>query len=129
MHADKTNLRTYVAASMYLIILVVCKAAVGKIIYVDADATGVNNGSSWVDAYVHLQDALTDASSAEKPVEICVAHGMYRPDQGAGITAGDCEATFQLIDGVTLKGGYAGFGSLDPNARDIGKYETILAGT
>jgi hypothetical protein len=37
-------------------------------------------------------------------------------------------ATFQLKNGVVIKGGYAGFGQPDPNARDIGKYKTILSG-
>ena len=41
---------------------------------------------------------------------------------------GSREATFRLINGVTLKGGYAGFGKPDPNARDTELYETILSG-
>ena len=36
--------------------------------------------------------------------------------------------TFQLKNGVVIKGGYAGFGAVDPNARDINLYETILSG-
>jgi len=40
----------------------------------------------------------------------------------------DRETTFQLINGVVIKGGYAGFGEPDPNARDIEAYETILSG-
>jgi len=95
------------------------------IIYVDDDAAGANDGSSWEDAYNYLQDALTAAWSGD---EIRVAQGIYKPDQGAGITTGDREATFQLINGVTLKGGYAGFSEPDPNARDIILYETILSG-
>ena len=117
MHADRINLRTHVAVSMCLIILVVCKAAVGKVIFVDADAVGSNDGISWANAYVYLQDALADANSSEKPVEIRVAHGIYKPDQGAGIMAGDREATFQLINGVAIKGGYAGFG--EPGGRSL----------
>jgi len=96
-----------------------------KTIYVDDDANGANDGSSWTDAYNYLQDALTAAYSGD---EIWVAQGIYKPDQEAGITPGDREATFQLINGVTLKGGYAGFGEPDPNARDIQLYETILTG-
>ena len=99
-----------------------------RIIYVDDDAAGANDGTSWENAYVYLQDALTDANSAEKPIEIRVAQGMYKPDQGANQTHGDREATFQLINGVTLKGGYAGFGATDPNTRDIHLNKTILSG-
>jgi hypothetical protein len=102
----------------------------GKTIYVDAHAAGTDNGTTWADAYKFLQDALTDANSSEKPVEIRVAQGIYQPDRSAAEPngTGDREATFQLINGVMLKGGYAGFGQTDPNARDIALYETILSG-
>ncbi len=96
-----------------------------KIIYVDDDATGANNGSSWPDAFNYLQDALAAANDGD---EIRVAQGIYKPDQGAVVTTGDRKATFQLINGVTIKGGYAGFGQPDPDARDINLYETILTG-
>jgi hypothetical protein len=105
-----------------------CGAAAGKIIYVDDDAAGANDGSSWENAYVYLQDALADANSAEKPVEILVAQGIYKPDQGAYQTPGDREATFRLMNGVTLKGGYAGLGEPHPNARDVELYESVLSG-
>ena len=102
----------------------------GKTICVDADAAGANNGTNWADAYKFLQDALTDANSSEKPVEIRVAQGVHKPDRSAAEPngTGDCEATFRLISGVTLKGGYAGFGQTDPNAHDINLYQTILSG-
>jgi hypothetical protein len=99
-----------------------------RIIYVDDDAAGANDGSSWEDAYVYLQDALVDANSTEKPVEIRVAQGIYKPDQGANQTLGDLEATFQLINGVTLKGGFAGLGEPITNDRNVDVYETILSG-
>jgi len=106
----------------------------GKIIYVDDDANGLNDGSNWENAYNYLQDALADANSATKPVEIRVAQGVYRPDEDTlhPSGTGDRTATFQLINGVTLKGGYAGprmsLSGADPNARDIELYETILSG-
>ena len=108
----------------------ICGVARGKTIYADADAAGANNGASWADAYKFLQDALTDANCSEKPVEIRVAQGVYKPDRSAAEPngTGDREATFQLLSGVTLKGGYAGFSQLDPNARDMSLYETILSG-
>ena len=111
-----------------LFFVALCTSTYGKAIYVDDDTAGTNDGSSWEDAYVYLQDALADANNAEKPVEIRVAQGIYKPDQGANQTSGDREATFQLINGVTLKGGYAGSGETDPNERDITLYETILSG-
>ncbi len=95
----------------------------GPIIYVDADAAGGNNGSSWLNAFNYLQDALAAASSG---AEIRVAQGVYKPDRGTGITPGDPDATFQLASGVTIKGGYAGFGEPDPDARDVKLYETDL---
>jgi hypothetical protein len=106
----------------------VVSAAAGEIIYVDGDGNGLNNGESWINAYNYLQDALTDAISSPKPVEIHVAQGTYTPDRGVEFTTGDREATFQLLNGVTIKGGYAGFGEDDPNARDITSHKTILSG-
>ena len=108
--------------------LILCTAAAGKIIYVDDDVTSENNGSSWENAYVYLQDALADANSAEKPVEIRVAQGVYTPDRGAGITRGDPFVTFQLINGVTVLGGFAGVGAIEPDARYIEEYKAILSG-
>jgi len=116
---------------MYIFSLVVAAfvcVASGKIIYVDDDATGTNDGATWANAYVYLQDALADANGAEKPVEIHVAQGVYKPDKGVNQTPGDRRATFQIIDGVVIKGGYAGFSEPDPDARDIRIYETILSG-
>jgi predicted outer membrane repeat protein len=114
---------------LFAIILMICNSTFAdKIIYVDDDATSSNNGSSWQNAYKYLQDALTDANAAEKPVEIRVAQGIYKPDRGAGITLGNRNASFQLINNVTLSGGYAGILAPDPNDRDIKTYETILSG-
>ena len=97
------------------------------VVYVDVDANGYNNGTSWEDAYNYLQDALEDANISPG-CEVWVAEGTYRPDEGAGVEPNDREATFELINCVGIKGGYAGFGEPEPDARDIGRYETILSG-
>lgn len=96
-------------------------------IFVDTDATGANDGSSWEDAFNYLRNALSDARNGD---EIRVAEGIYKPDEDTEnpTGTGDRGATFQLKKGVTVKGGYAGFGEPDPNIRDIQKYETILSG-
>jgi len=59
-----------------------------------------------------------------------VAQGTYTPDTNSADPNGSRSryATFQLINSVSIKGGYAGFGEPDPNARDIELYETILSG-
>lgn len=95
--------------------------------YVDADAGGADDGSSWENAYNHLQDALAEALSGD---EIHVAQGSYTPDSNSTVPdgSGDREVSFGLVDGVAVKGGYAGFGEVDPNARDIEAYQTILTG-
>ena len=101
--------------------------SIPKIIYVDADPTGANNGTTWLDAFNHLRDALSAAGSGD---EILVAQGIYKPDEDTAHPngSGSRNATFQLRNGVAIKGGYAGFGEPDPDARDIELYETILSG-
>jgi hypothetical protein len=62
--------------------------------------------------------------------EIRVAEGIYKPDEdsdhpnGTGYRA----ATFKLKNGVSIRGGYAGFGERDADAHDIDLYEAILSG-
>ncbi len=111
---SKMNLKALLTSC--LIVVVIGRTAVTRTIYVDDDATGANDGSSWTDAYNSLQDALTAANSAEKPVEIGVAQGLYKPDQGRGKVLRNQKATFQLINGVTLKGGFAGLDGPYPYA-------------
>ena len=99
----------------------------GKVIYVDTDAPGANDGTSWKNAYLYLQDALMFAVGGD---EIRVARGVYKPDDFvlSDRPSRGREETFQLINSVTLKGGYAGFAQPDPNARDIELYRTVLSG-
>ena len=102
---------------------------VPPVIYVDDDANGLNNGSSWKNAFNYLQDALdTVANTGGKVNDIWVAQGTYRPDQGEHQTPGDRYASFHLLSGVKIYGGFAGFGAPNPDARDYKKYKTILSG-
>ncbi|MHC4625093.1 MAG: choice-of-anchor Q domain-containing protein, partial [Planctomycetota bacterium] len=113
-----------------VVLLAAGGTAAGRVIYVDADAVPGGNGETWAKPYKYLQDALADAISNRDVNEIRVAQGTYRPDEDASHPdgTGDRTATFQLINGVALKGSYAGFGEADPNARDVELYETTLSG-
>lgn len=88
-----------------------------SVIYVDKDATGNDDGSSWTHAYNLLQDALSASSSGDW---IWVAEGTYYPSN-----------TFVLPSGVSLFGGFAA--TEDPatfnlNNRDFVTNETVLSG-
>ena len=75
------------------------------------------------------QDALDAARASGSGVsEVRVAQGVYKPDQGAKVTPGDIHATFLIPPAVSVRGGYAGIGTTDPDARDWDKFESILSG-
>ncbi len=103
-----------------------------SIVYVDDDAPLGGNGLSWAKAYRYLQDALADVAGDEPVTEIRVAGGVYKPDQdeGGNVTPGDRVATFQLLNGVTIRGGYLGvLISAEQGDWDVDSpVETILSG-
>jgi len=71
---------------------------------VNAAATGTNTGLTWTNAYTTLQDALADPNATE----IWIAAGTYRPDQGGGNTPNSRNASFVLVKGVKIYGGFIG---------------------
>jgi len=94
------------------------------VVFVDRDAPGpAHDGTTWCSAFVDLQDALDIAVSN---TVIRVADGVYKPDK-TGL-ANPREATFSLINGVEIAGGYAGCGAPNPDERDVALHETILSG-
>jgi cysteine-rich repeat protein len=97
-------------------------------IFVDMAAAGANSGTSWLNAASSLQDGMSTAVICGS-AEVWVAAGQYTPDDGAGQTPGDRTATFELIDGVAIYGGFpAGGGDGTFGARDTVVNETILSG-
>lgn len=98
-------------------------AAPTPIVHVDASAAPGGDGASWDTAFVDLQQALELARVGGFVQEIWVAAGAYRADRGTG----DRTATFELVDGVGVYGGFAG----DETAReqrDPQANPTILTG-
>src|SRR5690606_22100664 len=78
----------------------------GNILYVKAGSNG--NGSSWSNALGELSEALSWASSwdpaNEGMLRIWVAKGRYLPTSNPS----DRQATFQLVSGVQIYGGFSG---------------------
>ena len=87
-----------------------------------ADASGADDGSSWIDAFDDLQDALDVAAPGD---EIWVVAGRYVPSRP--FCAEPLCVAFSLLAGVSLFGGFAG--SEDSrNERDIRADTTVLDG-
>jgi predicted outer membrane repeat protein len=96
-------------------------------IYVKANATGANNGTSWANAYTSLGTALTVASTG---TQLWVAAGTYKPDRdslGNLTPADNRNKTFVLKNGVALYGGFAGTETTLVQ-RNVANNATILSG-
>lgn len=122
------DFRMWLATAVMVLMVIEGTCGAADMIYVDADGSVGGDGQSWWTAYKYLQDALKTASSG---YEVRVAQGTYRPDDDdANHPDGsvDRSATFRLINGVAIKGGYAGIGADEPNERDIASFETVLSG-
>ena len=72
----------------------------GGVLYVLPGATGLDNGSSWANAYTDLAPALAVANSG---TQVWVAGGTYRPTAGT-----DTTQTLTIAAGVAVYGGFAG---------------------
>lgn len=87
--------------------------------FVDKDATGNNDGTSWVDAFTDLQSALAAVNSGN---EIWIAKGTYKP------SVSNRGTYFRIIRaGLSIYGGFAGT-EVDIDQRVRGQNETILSG-
>ncbi|MCB9265881.1 MAG: gliding motility-associated C-terminal domain-containing protein [Lewinellaceae bacterium] len=93
-------------------------------IFVDIDATGNNDGTSWEDAFTDLQDGLKAAYPGD---QVWVAEGIYLPVTCSPCTDSDREKAFQLRNGVELYGGFAGVEDA-LEQRDYEAFPTILSG-
>ncbi len=107
----------------FLIHFVVSSGALSTgTIYVDQGAPltiWFPNGSSWSRAYPNLQDALAVAQPGHA---IHVAKGTYVPDPGVRT------ASFAIPEGVKVLGSFAGWGTPNPDMRDLDGHPTILSG-
>ena len=88
-------------------------------IFVNLNANGNNNGTSWNNAYTNLQTAIAAARTGD---EIWVAKGTYRPTLET-----DRTVSFVLKNGVKMYGGFAG-NETNVNQRNIENNVTELSG-
>ncbi len=97
--------------------------------YVNDDATGANDGSTWTDAFTSLQSALDTVSVGD---QIWVAAGTYKPSSTYDLGETDPRYPhFRMVEGVAIYGGFAGGETTLDGRNDYGEggaYETILSG-
>ncbi len=94
----------------------------GGHIFVDADATGADDGVSWSTAFTTVTAALAVREACgDEPDRLWVAEGIYTP------SAGDTFATFEFDDGLTVVGGFAG-GETAASQADPSTHATVLSG-
>jgi gliding motility-associated-like protein len=114
---------------LYLtLILLFSNINLAKTIFVNSSATGSNNGTSWINAYTDLQNAINNATDGD---EIWVAKGTYFPTRPADnlniIDLNNRDNSFVLKNNVKMFGGFSGSETL-LNQRDWNSNPTILSG-
>jgi subtilisin family serine protease len=99
-----------------------------EIIFVDKDADGLDNGSSWQNAYKDLQDAFATARENETCKAIWIAEGIYKPVEDMNVSGWN-DKSFELFDNITIMGHFIG-NETDPLQRKLNDVnnQTILNG-
>jgi hypothetical protein len=112
--------------SLFYFLLFTHLHCLATIRYVNINAVGSNNGTTWANAYTSLQSALDVAVSGD---QIWVAKGTYLPSKdpfGNASPTDPRDKTFYLTNGVELYGGFAGTETLI--TQRVATNITILSG-
>ncbi|MFY7886394.1 MAG: beta strand repeat-containing protein, partial [Dolichospermum sp.] len=101
----------------------------GSRVYVDAAATGNNDGTSWANAFTDLQTALGIANCTGI-IEIYVSKGTYYPTNDLNSNAVNNQfATFQMKNNLSILGGFSVVdGATSLALRNPSLYVTTLSG-
>ncbi|MBK8098033.1 MAG: matrixin family metalloprotease [Planctomycetes bacterium] len=98
------------------------------VLYVDANASGNGTGTSWLNAFRFLEQALAAAAGGcGSTNEIWVADGTYRPMTPLPGQLPDLSVSFVVPDGARIYGGFAG-NETARSQRDPVANQTILSG-
>lgn len=96
-------------------------------LFVKANATGLNNGTSWANAYTNIQSALDNTNLDT----VFVAAGTYYPTRSP-INCSNCadsrSYTIQMRNNVKVFGGFAGTETWLSQRPAIGAQPSILSG-
>jgi|GEM_PF-1964794 len=94
-----------------------------QVLFVNAAATGANNGTSWADAYHSLSIALKTAQTNPSITQIWVAKGTYAP-----ASTSNRDSSFYINrNNLKLYGGFTG-NETNQNQRNITANTTTLDG-
>jgi len=93
-----------------------------RVVYVRKINSGLNNGTSWLNAYRSLSNALRQTALGD---ELWVAQGVYTPT--LPLATPTVTDTFQMPQGVAVYGGFAG-NEVVRNQRKPLANKTVLSG-
>lgn len=103
---------------LFFITLIAFSNSISAQVFVNSSATGMNNGTSWTDAYTNLKTAINNTISGE----IWVAMGTYKPTSNTNQSL-----YFSMKNGVEIYGGFSGTETLRTQRNFVNNI-TILSG-
>ncbi|MFD2574622.1 beta strand repeat-containing protein, partial [Spirosoma soli] len=103
VQASDTNGCVGVASSAYSLTVGNAAPPCGAVVYVTQNGAGLQNGSSWANAFagVALQTAINTAATCG--AQVWVAQGIYKPTTGT-----DARVSFVMKPAVAIYGGFRG---------------------
>ncbi len=111
-------MKSKLLSTLILLLLTKTLSFAQTIVYVNINATGANNGTSWANAFTNLKTAINAAPSNS---EIWVAKGKYLP------SVSNRTQSFSLKNNVSIYGGFQGI-EASKTQRDSKTNESILSG-